>query len=140
MSLSEPKNGGICFDDDGTDKFSCDCKDPFTGENCEIIVKVIIDFELEIQERWTPGLNDSTSDEFKYLANIYVAPFNERFLQDEIIQVGDLGISFGKVRVLRFILENSSLFDDSSFRYVIFHQFDWSSGVDCTVQSPLTQI
>ena len=95
-----------------------------------VFVKVVIDFELEIQERWTPGLNDSTSDEFKYLANIYVAPFNERFLQDETNQVGDSSISFGKVRVLRFILENSSLFDNPSFRYVIFHQ--WSSGAVIT--------
>ena len=102
-------------------------------KNFLVFVKVVIDFEVEIQERWTPELNDSTSDEFKNLANIYVAPFNERFLQDEIIQVGDLSISFGKVRILRFILENSSLFDDSSFRYVIFHQFDWSSGAVTTV-------
>ena len=67
-------------------------------------------------------MNDSTSDEFKNLANIYVAPFNERFLQDETNQVGDSNISFGEVRVLRFILDNSSLFDDSSFRYVMTHQ------------------
>ena len=98
-----------------------------------VFVKVVIDFELEIQERWTPELNDSTSDEFKYLANIYVAPFNERFLQDETNQVGDSSISFGKVRILRFILEDSSLFDDPSFRYVIFHQFDWSSGAVTSV-------
>ena len=93
-------------------------------KNFLVFVKVVIDFEVEIQERWTPELNDSTSDEFKNLANIYVAPFNERFLQDETNQVGDSSISFGKVRVLRFILENSSLFDDPSFRFVIFHQFD----------------
>ena len=102
-------------------------------KNVLVFVKVVIDFELEIQERWTPGLNDSTSDEFKYLANMYAAPFNERFLQDETNQVGDSSISFGKVRVLRFILENSSLFDDPSFRYVIFHQFDWFSGAVTTV-------
>ena len=63
---------------------------------------------------------------------MYAAPFNERFLQDETNQVGDSSISFGKVRVLRFILENSSLFDDPSFRFVIFHQFDWSSGAVIT--------
>ena len=102
-------------------------------KNFLVFVKVVIDFEVEIQERWTPELNDSTSDEFKNLANIYVAPFNERFLQDETNQVGDSSISFGKVRVLRFILENSSLFDDPSFRFVIFHQFDWSSGAVTTV-------
>ena len=73
-------------------------------------------------------MNDSTSDEFKNLANIYVAPFNKKFLQDETNQVGDSNISFGEVRVLRFILENSSLVDDPSFRYVMTHQSDWSSG------------
>lgn len=98
-----------------------------------VFVKVVIDFEVEIQERWTPELNDSTSDEFKNLANIYVAPFNERFLQDETNQVGDSSISFGKVRVLRFILEDSSLFDDPSLRFIIFHQFDWSSCAVTTV-------
>ena len=102
-------------------------------KNFLVFVKVVIDFEVEIQERWTPELNDSTSDEFKNLANIYVTHFNEKFLQDETNQVGDSSISFGKVRVLRFILEDSSLFDDPSFRYVIFHQFDWSSGAVTSV-------
>ena len=102
-------------------------------EKLLVFVKVVIDFELDIQERWTPGLNDSTSDEFKNLANIYAAHFNEKFLQDETNQVGDSSISFGKVRVLRFILEDSPLFDDPSFRFVIFHQFDWSSGAVTTV-------
>ena len=98
-----------------------------------VFVKVVIDFEVEIQERWTPELNDSTSDEFKNLANIYVTHFNEKFLQDETNQVGDSSISFGKVRILRFILEDSSLFDDPSFRFVILYQFDWSSGVVTSV-------
>ena len=102
-------------------------------KNFLVFVKVVIDFEVEIQERWTPELNDSTSDEFKNLANIYVTHFNEKFLQDETNQVGDSSISFGKVRILRFILEDSSLFDDPSFRYVIFHQFDWSSGAVTSV-------
>ena len=102
-------------------------------KNFLVFVKVVIDFEVEIQERWTPELNDSTSDEFKNLANIYVTHFNEKFLQDETNQVGDSSISFGKVRILRFILEDTSLFDDPSFRYVIFHQFDWSSGAVTSV-------
>ena len=101
-------------------------------KNFLVFVKVVIDFEVEIQERWTPELNDSTSDEFKNLANIYVTHFNEKFLQDETNQVGDSSISFGRVRVLRFIFENSSLLDDPSFRYVIFHQFDWSSSAVIT--------
>ena len=66
--------------------------------------KVIIDFEIDIQERWTPELTDSSTDEFTNLANIYIAPFKNSFLQDESSQVGDSTISFAEVRVLRFIL------------------------------------
>ena len=29
------KNGGTCFDNDGTEKFSCICIDVFTGETCQ---------------------------------------------------------------------------------------------------------
>ena len=34
-SLYDLKNGETCFDDDGTDNFSCDCIIPFGGERCE---------------------------------------------------------------------------------------------------------
>ena len=34
--LSDIKNGGTCFDNGGTDKFSCTCDLPYVGEVCEI--------------------------------------------------------------------------------------------------------
>ena len=34
-SLFYLKNGGRCFDDEGNDKFSCDCDIPFGGERCD---------------------------------------------------------------------------------------------------------
>ena len=34
--VSDLKNGGTCFDNEGTDKFSCTCRDPFVGDICEI--------------------------------------------------------------------------------------------------------
>ena len=29
------KNGGSCFDNGGTDEFSCNCVDPFGGNECQ---------------------------------------------------------------------------------------------------------
>ena len=34
-SLFDLKNGGTCFDDEGTDKFSCNCVNYFDAERCE---------------------------------------------------------------------------------------------------------
>ena len=36
-SLFDVKNGATCFDDEGTDKFSCDCDIPFDGERCDML-------------------------------------------------------------------------------------------------------
>ena len=33
--MIKQKNGGICFDSEGTDKFSCTCTKQFAGERCE---------------------------------------------------------------------------------------------------------
>ena len=33
--LSDLKNGGSCFDNGGTDEFSCNCVDPFGGNECQ---------------------------------------------------------------------------------------------------------
>ena len=33
--LSDVKNGGTCFDNGGTDEFSCNCIDPFAGNECQ---------------------------------------------------------------------------------------------------------
>ena len=33
--LSDLKNGGTCFDSDGTDEFSCTCELPFVGAECQ---------------------------------------------------------------------------------------------------------
>ena len=34
-SLFDLKNGGTCFDDEGNDKFSCDCVIFYVGERCD---------------------------------------------------------------------------------------------------------
>ena len=34
-SLFDLKNRGTCFDDEGNDKFSCDCAIPLSGERCD---------------------------------------------------------------------------------------------------------
>ena len=36
LTSSAKKNGGTCFDDGGSTKFSCTCDQPFFGERCEI--------------------------------------------------------------------------------------------------------
>ena len=36
LFLSDKKNGGTCFDDEGRERFSCECVSPFAGETCEI--------------------------------------------------------------------------------------------------------
>ena len=36
LTSSAKKNGGTCFDNGGTTKFSCTCDLPFVGERCEI--------------------------------------------------------------------------------------------------------
>ena len=36
-SLFDLKNGGTCFDDEGNDKFSCDCITFFGGERCDML-------------------------------------------------------------------------------------------------------
>ena len=35
-SLFDLKNGGTCSDDEGNDKFNCDCVIPWGGERCDI--------------------------------------------------------------------------------------------------------
>ena len=34
--MIKQKNEGMCFDDEGSSKFSCDCKPQYLGEHCEI--------------------------------------------------------------------------------------------------------
>ena len=61
-------------------------------------------------------MEDSTSDEFKDLAKIYIDAFKKSFSQDDTSEIGISTISFAEVRVVGFILDNSSLLDDSFFR------------------------
>ena len=61
-------------------------------------------------------MEDSTSDEFKDLAKIYIDAFKKNFSQDDTSEIGTSTISFAEVRVVGFILDNSSLLDDSYFR------------------------
>ena len=64
-------------------------------------------------------MEDSSSDEFKDLAKIYIDAFKKSFLQDDTSEIGTSTISFADVRVVGFILDNSSLLDDSYFRWVM---------------------
>ena len=34
--LIKQKNGGICSDDEGTSRFSCNCKPQYLGDQCEV--------------------------------------------------------------------------------------------------------
>ena len=61
-------------------------------------------------------MEDTTSDEFKDLAKIYIDAFKNSFSQDDTSEIGTSTISFTEVRVVGFILDNSSLLDDSFFR------------------------
>ena len=61
-------------------------------------------------------MEDSTSDEFKDLAKIYIDAFKKNFSQDDTSEIGTSTISFAEVRVVGFILDNSLLLDDSYFR------------------------
>ena len=64
-------------------------------------------------------MEDTTSDEFKDLAKIYIDAFKKSFSQDDTSEIGTSTISFAEVRVVGFILDNSSLLDDSFFRWVM---------------------
>ena len=61
-------------------------------------------------------MNDSTTDEFKNLAKIYIDAFKKSFSEDETSVVGTSTISFAEVRVVGFILDNPSPLDNSSYR------------------------
>ena len=61
-------------------------------------------------------MEDTTSDEFKDLAKIYIDAFKKSFSQDDTSEIGTSTISFAEVRVVGFILDNSSVLDDSFFR------------------------
>ena len=59
-------------------------------------------------------MNDPTTDEFKDLADIYIAAFKESFSQDDASEVGTSTISFAEVRVVSFILDTN--LENSTFR------------------------
>ena len=61
-------------------------------------------------------MSDPTTDEFNNLADLYIAAFKQSFSQDDASEVGTSTISFADVRVVKFILDNSALLDNSSFR------------------------
>ena len=67
-----------------------------------------MEFEIVIQETWTPKLSDPTTDEFKDLADLYIAAFKGSFSQDNASQVGSSTISFAEVRVVNFVLDDST--------------------------------
>ena len=52
-------------------------------------------------------MNDPTTDEFKDLADIYIAAFKESFSQDDASEVGTSTIAFAEVRVVSFILDTN---------------------------------
>ena len=53
-------------------------------------------------------MSDPTTDEFKDLADLYIAAFKGSFSQDDASQVGTSTFSFAEVRVVNFILDNSA--------------------------------
>ena len=61
-------------------------------------------------------MSDSTTDEFKDLANLYIDAFKKSFSQDDTSEVGTSTFSFAEVRVVGFILDDSLPLNDSSFR------------------------
>ena len=83
------------------------CVSVFEGveidDEVEIETKVIVDFEVEIYEKWSAELKDSQSDAFTDLAEIYILGFLEAL--QEINQVeGTSEIQFATIRVIRFEL------------------------------------
>ena len=75
-----------------------------------MFLKVIIDFNVIIYEHWTDELDDPTTDEFKDLANLYLAAFTNTLSTVSTEQVGSLtNIKFATIRVMSFTLDNSSL-------------------------------
>ena len=61
-------------------------------------------------------MSDSTTDEFKDLANRYIDAFQEGFSQDDTSKVGTSSFSFAEVRVVSFVLDDYPPLNDSSFR------------------------
>ena len=74
-----------------------------------MFLKVIVDFNVIIYEHWTDELYDPTTDEFKDLANLYLAAFTNTLSTVSTEQVGSLtSIKFATIRVMSFTLNNSS--------------------------------
>ena len=53
-------------------------------------------------------MSDPTTDEFKDLADLYITAFKGSFSQDNASQVGSSTISFAEVRVVNFVLDDST--------------------------------
>ena len=83
------------------------CVSPFEDveidKEVQVETKVIVDFQVEIDEEWTPELNDTESEEFTDLAEIYILCFLEALKAVEEVE-GTSKIQFATVRVVRFIL------------------------------------
>ena len=81
------------------------------------LIQVIVDFDVVIYEHWTPDLNDPDSDEFKDLANLYLAAFTNTL---STVTTGDVGsltkITFATIRVMSFTIETSENFRSVFFR------------------------
>ena len=41
--ISNQKNGGSCFDNEGNDEFNCGCQFPYAGRRCEVDLCTLID-------------------------------------------------------------------------------------------------
>ena len=64
-----------------------------------------------IYEHWTPDLENSESEEFKDLANLYLAAFTNTLSTVTTGEVGSLTkITFATIRVMSFKIETSETF------------------------------
>ena len=74
-----------------------------------MFVQVIVDFNVIIYEHWTPDLEDSTTQEFQDLANLYLQAFTNTLVTVDTGDVGTLtSISFATIRVMSFSLDTST--------------------------------
>ena len=88
------------------------CPPPFQDvqiNDTQIVTQVKVEFQVEIQAKWTPELNDTESETFQDLADIYIAAFLESLRAIDEVD-GTSKIKFAEVRVKRFIrMENNNL-------------------------------
>ena len=108
---------GNCPDADKIERQTDDnlCPPPFEDikiNETQIVTKVEVEFEVEIQAEWKPELTNTKSDAFKDLADIYISAFTDSLKAIDEAN-GTSNIEFSEVKVKRFYLIDD---DSSAFR------------------------